>query len=31
MDEKSAYLRLRPEEDDGPEAMYTLLTGLLGA
>jgi transcription-repair coupling factor (superfamily II helicase) len=31
VDEKSAYYRLKPEEDDGPEAMYTRLTGLLGA
>ena len=29
VDEKSAYLRLKPEEDDGPEAMYKRLTGLL--
>jgi transcription-repair coupling factor (superfamily II helicase) len=29
VDEKSLYLRLKPEEDS-PEAMYHLLTGLLG-
>jgi transcription-repair coupling factor (superfamily II helicase) len=29
VDEKSAYLRLKPEEDD-PEALYRLLTGVLG-
>jgi transcription-repair coupling factor (superfamily II helicase) len=29
VDEKSAYLRLKPEEDD-PEVMYRLLLGVLG-
>ena len=29
VDEKSAYLRLRPEEDD-PAAVYALLVGVLG-
>ena len=30
VDEKSAYLRLRPEEDD-PESIYRLLIAVLGA
>jgi transcription-repair coupling factor (superfamily II helicase) len=29
VDEKSLYLRLKPE-DDGPEATYQLLLGVLG-
>jgi transcription-repair coupling factor (superfamily II helicase) len=31
VDEKSAYLRLKPEEGDTPEEMYRLLRGVLGA
>jgi transcription-repair coupling factor (superfamily II helicase) len=30
VDEKSIYLRLKPEDDDSPEALYAMLTGLLG-
>jgi transcription-repair coupling factor (superfamily II helicase) len=29
VDEKSLYLRLKPDDDDGPEAMYALLTSVL--
>ncbi|VTU02105.1 transcription-repair coupling factor : Transcription-repair-coupling factor OS=Singulisphaera acidiphila (strain ATCC BAA-1392 / DSM 18658 / VKM B-2454 / MOB10) GN=mfd PE=3 SV=1: CarD_CdnL_TRCF: DEAD: Helicase_C: TRCF [Gemmataceae bacterium] len=31
VDEKTIYLRLRPEDDDSPEGLYRLLLGVLGA